>query len=76
MRFKGQAVVLASGSGASLEPEPDDDSLCASYTSLVISQFMDYSEFSRMGMYLNTTVSSSFNSGKWSAAKWMVMGFF
>ena len=27
-----------------------------SYTSLVISQFKEYSEFSRMGMYLNSTV--------------------
>ena len=37
--FKGQAVVLAPDSGAPLEP--DDGLLCASYTSLVISQFRE-----------------------------------
>ena len=38
--FKGQAVVLAPGSGTPLEPD-DDLLMYSSYTSLVISQFRE-----------------------------------
>lgn len=53
--FKGQAVVLAPGSGASLEPPPSSV-MAFSYSSLEISQVMEYSGLSRIGINLNTTV--------------------